>query len=181
MGKRSSWVFNYYRSDAHVLKEGETDYDLLADQMGLDCSVLTDPSKQHECESVIHNTLAANKYGTASSLGGRSRLRSYSEGRFSGAHTQFYGTEFRWNLTEEVTPFDIGFMKDIRTGVQAALFYERGSVAELIGDLGQNERYSMGCGVRMVTASGLVYRLDGATGDEGFEMTIIINYPWEIF
>lgn len=181
LGKRSSWVFNYYRSDANVLKRGETDYDTLASQMGLDCTALTDLSQKQECESVINNTIAANKYGTATSLGGRSRLRSYPEGRFSGAHTQFYGTEFRWNITEETTPFDIGFMKDVRTGIQVAFFYERGSVAERIGELNQNERYSYGTGVRMVTASGLVYRLDGATGDEGFEMTVIINYPWEIF
>lgn len=181
VGKRSTWVLNYYRSDANVLKEGETDYDTLAENMGLDCSALTDPGERRDCESVINNSLIANKYGSATSLGGRSRLRSYPEGRFSGAHTQFYGTEFRWNLTEEMTPFDIGFMKDIRTGIQVAFFYERGSVAEKIGELNQNERYSYGTGVRMVTASGLVYRLDGATGDEGFEMTVIINYPWEIF
>ncbi len=181
VGKRSTWVFNYYRSDAIVLKEGETDYDRLADQLGLNCTTLSDPSERSDCESVINNSQIANKYGSATSLGGRSRLRSYSEGRFSGAHTQFYGSEFRWNLTEEVTPFDIGFMKDIRTGIQVAFFYERGSVAEKISDLGKHERFSYGTGVRMVTASGLVYRLDGATGDEGFEMTMIINYPWEIF
>ncbi len=181
LGKQSSWVFNYYRSDAIVLEEGETDYDRLADQMGLDCTLLSDPSERSDCESVIATTQVANKYGSATSLGGRSRLRAYPEGRFAGAHTQFYGTEFRWNLTEEVTPFDIGFMKDIRTGVQVAFFYERGSVAERISDLGKEERYSTGMGVRVVTASGLVYRLDGATGDEGFEMTVIVNYPWEIF
>lgn len=181
LGERSTWVFNYYRSDAIVLDQGETDYDALADQMGLDCTLVPNPAERRDCESVINNTLAANKYGTAVSLGGRSRLRSYTEGRFSGAHTQFYGSEFRWNLTDELTPFDIGFMKDIRTGVQVAFFYERGSVAETVDNLGKNERYSYGTGVRMVTASGLVYRLDGATGDEGFEVTVIINYPWEIF
>jgi hypothetical protein len=180
-GKKSTLAFNYYRSDAHVITQGETDYDTLSQQMGLDCSLLADANERRDCESVVTTTQAANRYGTAASLGGYSRLRSYTQGRFSGAHTQFYGAEFRWNLTEERTPFDIWFMKDIRTGIQAAFFYEGGSVAEKVADLGKAEAHSYGAGLRMVTASGLIYRLDGATGEEGFEMTMMINYPWEVF
>ena len=181
IGDRSSWAFNYFRSDAHVLQEGETDYDLLSQDMGLDCTLISDPVQKSKCESVIYNTIAANKYGTATSLGGRSRLRSYPEGRFKGAHTQFYGTEFRWYMTEERSPFDLWFIQDIRTGMQTAFFYEKGSVSETSSDLGKNERDSYGVGLRVINASGLVYRIDFADGDEGYETTIIINYPWELF
>lgn len=181
VGQRSTWVFNYFRSDANVITQGETDFATLSQESGLDCSQIADAAERQRCEDVINNAILANKNGTAGSLGGRSRLRAYTEGRFSGAHTRFIGTEFRWNLTEEMTPFDIWFMKDIRTGIQTAFFYEEGSVAERTGDLGQKTRHSYGAGFRAVMASGLVYRLDMADGEEGPEMTIIINYPWEIF
>jgi len=72
-------------------------------------------------------------------------------------------------------------MKDIRTNIQTAFFYEKGSVAEKTADLGKIERSSYGAGIRMITASGLVYRFDVADGDEDFEVTVIINYPWELF
>jgi len=180
-GRRSSWAFNYFRSDAHVIHQGIVDYNQVSQNMGLDCTTIADPVQKSKCENVINNTITANRYGTATSLGGRGRLRSYPEGRFKGAHTQFYGTEFRWNMTKERSPFDIWFMKDIRTGIQSAFFYERGSVAELTSDLWKNEHESYGFGIRMITASGLVYRLDLAHGDEGYETTMIINYPWEIF
>lgn len=181
LGKRSTWAFNYFRSDAHVIHEGTTDYDTVASDMGPDCTLIADLTQRNRCESVINNTVSANKYGTATSLGGRGRLRSYPEGRFKGAHVEFYGTELRWNLTGERKPFDIWFMKDIRTALQTAFFYERGSVADKLSELGSNERESYGVGVRMITASGLVYRLDLAQGNEGFETTMFINYPWEIF
>lgn len=181
IGRQSTWAFNYYRSDANVIKQGETDYTALSDTMGLDCSSLSDLEEIRQCESVINNAIAANRYGTATSLGGRGRLRSYPEGRFSGAHTQFYGTEFRWNITDESSPFDIWLMKDIRTSVQSAFFYERGSVSDSASELWKNESESYGVGVRVITASGLVYRLDVASGGEGEQVTLIINYPWEIF
>ncbi len=181
LGRSSTWVFNVFGSDAHVMRKGETDYDTLAADMGLDCAAITDPDEQQQCESYINNAIAANTYGTSTSLGGRSRLRSYIQGRFSGAHTSFVGTELRWNITDEATPFDLWFMKDIRTGIQSALFYETGSVSESMSKLWKSSRQSYGIGLRMITASGLVYRLDMANGDEGSEMTLIINYPWELF
>jgi len=181
MGLRSTWAFNYFRSDAHVIHKGTTDYATVASDMGLNCSLIPDLTQRNRCESVINNAIAANTHGTATSLGGRGRLRSYPEGRFKGAHTEFYGTEFRWNFTGERKPFDIWFMKDIRTALQTAFFYERGSVADSLSDLGSNEHESYGMGIRMITASGLVYRLDIANGNEGIESTMFINYPWEIF
>ncbi len=181
IGKRSSWAFNYFRSDSHILNQGETDFDTVSNNLGLDCSSLVDATQKQQCLDVVNNTILQNRYGSATSLGGRTRLRSYPEGRFIGAHTQFYGTEFRWNLTEESTPFDILFMKDIRSTIQTAFFYERGSVADSISNLGKNEKDSYGIGVRMVTGSGLVFRFDTAKGEEGYEITLILNYPWELF
>lgn len=182
IGKRNTWVFNHLRSDALVSQQGETDPAVIQQQKGIDCAdpSLT-PQQQQYCIEVVNNIVANNTYGTASSLGGLSRLRSYSQGRFSGAHTQFYGTEFRWNLTDESTPFDIFVMKDIRTAFQLAVFYEVGSTADLQQDVGKTWRDSYGVGLRMVTASGVVFRADIANGHDGIASGIFIGYPWEIF
>ncbi len=181
LGRHSTWAFNYFRSDAHVTRKGETDPALVEQHQGLNCSTITDPKQKADCDEVIANIIAANTYGTATGLGGTSRLRSYPNGRFNGAHTVAYGTEVRWTLTEEAHPFDIFVAKDVRTGLQVAAFYELGSVADRREDLGDVYRASYGAGFRMVTASGLVFRGDVALGREGFETTIIVGYPWETF
>ncbi len=117
-------------------------------------------------------------YGTASSLGGDDRLRAYPMGRFKGAHMAYLATEFRWNFATSVVPFDFWIWKDIATGFQLAVFYEVGSVAEMKGDLWEESRSSTGAGLRMVSASGFVYRADIAFGDEAHQTTIMFNYPW---
>jgi len=181
LGRRSTWAFNYLRSDAVVTRQGETDPDKLRQLQGLNCN---DPALTAEerdfCNQVIDNMVANNKYGTATQLGGFSRLRSYSQGRYKGAHTLFYGTEIRWNLTDETTPFDIFVMKDIRTAIQVSLFYETGSTSDVRSEVGKITRDSYGLGLRMVTASGIVFRGDLAFGKEGFEPEIFIGYPWEL-
>jgi len=181
IGSRSTWAFNYFRSDAHVLKEGETDPAVIEQEQGLDCGSITDPVEQTRCLQFVDNTVSENRFGTASSLGGLSRLRSYSEGRFRGAHSEFLGTELRWNLTDEYKPFNIYIMKDIRTAVQIALFYEIGTVVDNPADLRSITRSSYGGGMRLVTASGVVYRVDLALGKEGFSPSIFFQYPWELF
>lgn len=181
IGERSTWVFNYFRSAANIIRKGGTDRTTIEQEQGLDCSSIADPKQKRFCQQVIDNTIAANTYGTASTLGGRSRLRSYPQDRYSGAHTVFYGTELRWNLTEEFTPFNIYIMKDIRTALQTAFFYEIGSVTDISSELGDIMKSSYGAGFRMVTASGIIFRADVATGNEGTETTIIIGYPWESF
>jgi hypothetical protein len=180
IGGRSTWAFNYFRSDAHVLKKGETDSAVIEQEQGLDCGSITDPKEQTRCLQFVENTVAENRYGTASSLGGLSRLRSFSEGRFRGAHAEFLGMELRWNLTDEYQPFDIYIMKDIRTAFQAALFYEIGTVADHPEDLRSITQFSYGAGFRLVTASGIVYRVDLATGRDGFAPSIFFQYPWEL-
>ena len=181
VGRRNTWAFNYLRSDAIVSRMGETDPARIQDQMGVNCG---DPAltlqQQQYCIDAVNLTIANNTYGTATSLGGFDRLRAYSQGRFRGAHTLFYGSEFRWNLTDEARPFDLFVMKDIRTSLQLAAFYEMGSTADLRAELGDTWRESYGVGFRMVTASGVVFRGDVADGHDGIATAIFIGYPWEL-
>jgi hypothetical protein len=181
MATRNTLAFNFLRSDAVVTSMGETDPAAIQAQQGINCSdpALT-PEQQQFCLDSVNLTIANNTYGTATSLGGFNRLRSYSQGRFRGAHTLFYGTEFRWNLTDEAKPFDIFIMKDIRTSLQVAVFYERGSTADISADVGKTWRSSYGVGARMITASGVVFRADLANGNDGTSTAIFIGYPWEI-
>ncbi|HEX9114132.1 MAG TPA: hypothetical protein VF888_07280 [Nitrospirota bacterium] len=180
LGRRSTWAFNFLRSDAVVKRQGETDPAKLQQDQGLDCNTITDPEQRKFCNEVIGNQIANNKFGTATQLGGFSRLRAYPQGRYKGAHTEFYGTEVRWNLTDERTPFNIFVMKDIRTSVQVSAFYEIGSTADMRSDVGDIWRDAYGFGVRVVTASGVVFRGDLGFGREGFSPAIFIGYPWEI-
>ena len=179
---RNTLALNVLRSDAFVLRQGETDRNALQTQLGLNCAdPVLDATGQKFCNEVIDTSIANNTYGTATSLGGFSRLRAYPQGRFQGAHSLFLGAEFRWNITEERRPFDIWVMRDVRTTFQVAFFYETGVTSDSRGELTRgNMRSSYGTGVRMVFASGLVLRGDVATGSEGFNTAIFIGYPWEI-
>jgi len=180
-GKRNTWAFNYLRSDAVVFSKGETDPLKIQTEQGINCmDPLLTPQQQQYCNDEVNIMVANNTYGTATSLGGFSRLRSYSQGRYRGAHTQFYGTEFRRNLTDESTPFDIFFVRDIRTSLQVAAFYEIGSTADQFTNVGKTWRESYGLGFRMVMASGAVFRADIANGRDGFAPAIFFGYPWEI-
>lgn len=174
--RNSTWVFNYFQSDAVVVKEGETD----REQVGNEFSCTSgDTVCETEKENTKDQIVAQNKYGSASSLGGNSRLRSFVSTRYRGAHTRFYGTEFRWNLTDENARFNIWFMEDLRTSVQLAFFHEVGSIADKTEDLFKESRHSTGIGVRTVMGSGLVYRLDYSTGEEGAQTVLFFGYPWD--
>ena len=182
-GRRNTLAFNLLRSDAFVTRQGETDGVALQQQLGLNCTdpILT-PTQQQFCADVIATSIAHNRFGTATSLGGFSRLRSYPQGRYNGAHTLFFGAEYRWNLTDERTPFDIFIMKDVRTSIQLALFYETGVTSDTRSELYKrsNMRDSYGAGLRIVTASGVVLRADLAHGKEGISTAIFIGYPWDL-
>ena len=180
--KRDTLALNLLRSDAFVTRQGETDRAALQQQLGFNCAGVADPTQQQLCNEVIDTTIANNRVGTATSLGGFDRLRSYPQGRFKGAHTLFLGAEYRWNLTDERTPFDIFVMKSVRTSIQLAFFYETGVTSDTRSDLYRrnNMRDSYGTGLRIVTASGVVLRADLARGKEGFSSAIFIGYPWEL-
>lgn len=179
MGKRSTWALNYLQSDAIMRKKGETDRAVLENELGINCSAISDSADRESCDEYIDNVIAANRYGNASNLGGFNRLRAYPEGRYHGAHTRFLGTEFRWNLTEEFTPFNLYLIKDVRTTFQVAFFLEIGTIADRHKDLWDETRLAAGAGARVITASGVVFRGDIAFGEEGVAPSLWFDYPWE--
>jgi hypothetical protein len=175
----STWVFNYFQSDAHVTRQGERDRDQVAEDLGLLPCLATDNKCTEAREEMIDQSVAENKYGSAANLGGNSRLRSFISMRYRGAHTRFWGTEFRWNLTDESTLFNIWLMEDLRTSFQIAFFHEMATIADQTEDLYDETRSSTGIGVRAIMGSGLVYRLEYAVGEEGGQITLFFGYPWD--
>jgi outer membrane protein assembly factor BamA len=172
-------VFNFFRSDAHLRSQGETNpAAIIAEWGGSSCAPSDTACISAETQR-LNNTISANRYGTATSLGGTDRLRSYADGRFSGAHMEFVGIELRSNFVQDAEPFDYLIWKDVRTSVQLAVFAELGTVAETRDDLWKETHSSVGIGARLVTASGSVYRADWATGDEGSEFSVFFFYPWK--
>jgi len=180
VGSRHTLALNYFQADTRVNRQGQTDPSQVEADLGLDCSSGS-PEDQAACLSIVNNRVAENTYGSVGSLGGLSRLRSFPEDRFKGSHARFVGAEFRWNLVEETKPFNYFFAKDIRTVIQLAAFYERGAISDNKDELWNTMRESYGVGARLVTKSGLIFRADIATGNEGEEVSIIFGYPWEIF
>jgi len=169
-------VVNYYQSDAHVEERGNINPADIQAELNLQCG--TDPVCLEVEAQLIQSTINANTNGTATSLGGLSRLRAFPQGRFQGGRMAFFGVEYRWNMVDENTPFNYLFWKDVRTGKQIAFFAEAGSVAETSSTLWDEYRDSVGVGFRLVTASGSVYRADIAYGDEGSELSVFFFYPW---
>ena len=175
--ENNTWAFHYFRSDARVRQEGNTDLESLKTTQGFyacggyaACEAATLKSAQ--------NRLNANKNGSSKSLGGADRLRSYPLSRYQAAHTLFYGTELRWNFSTENTKLDYWLLQDVQQALQAVFFWEQGSVAEEVGEIGETIRSSYGTGIRLVTKSGSVYKFEVASGDEGAEMILFFEYPW---
>lgn len=171
-------VLNYYQSNAHVKRQGVTDPTSIRNELNSNCAP-TDTQCLTTEQELVDNFISARTNGTSTSLGGDLRLRSFPQMRYQGAHTAFIGAEYRWNISQEVKPFDYFIWKDVRTGLQVAFFAELGTVSETSSKLWDETRYSVGTGFRLVAASGAVYRADVATGDEGVELIIIFDYPWE--
>ena len=177
-------VLNLYHSRAIVSREGESDFSTLQQTSGLNCGQYP-PSSQHDsCITTeskhIDRLIANNRYGTASSLGGTQRLRSFDNYRFYAAQALSYGMEYRWNLTDEYTPFDVFFAKGVRTGIQVAAFWERGMVADHYNELFDDGRSSYGVGFRLIL-SGVIIRFDYADGDEGRQSQLFVTYPWSVY
>ncbi len=177
LGSLGTWGFHQQTSDAVVSSQGQTDPTAIAQEFGITCAP-TDQVCQATLASLVNIAVAERTYGTAQSLGGQYLMRAYPQGRFQGAHALYRSSELRFFLSHEVTPFDFWIWKDVSTGIQLALFWEQGAATDLKGDLSKGMRESKGAGLRMVSASGFVYRFDVATGDEGSASTVIFNYPW---
>ena len=175
--EKSTLVLNLTFSDANVRKEGETDLEVLKQQSNYySC---TSESCRETTLGNAKNTMNINKHGTSLYLGGPDRLRSYPQQRFQGAHTVYFATEFRWNFSAaDGDEIDLFFMKDLVDEMQVAFFFEQGSVSETKSELGDTVKYSFGSGFRLLSGSGNLYRADFATGDEGPQVTVIIQYPW---
>jgi outer membrane protein assembly factor BamA len=182
--KWDTLVFNLFYSRARVTREGLTDYATLQQRYGLNCNQYPAGPERDSCQSAEASLLAGqlenNRYGTATSLGGTQRLRSYDNGRFYAGQALFYGVEYRWNLTDERTPFNIYLAKGIRTGIQLAAFWERGMVANEYNQLFKNPHESYGVGLRVIL-SGVIIRFDLAKGSEGTQSQLFITYPWSMF
>ncbi len=180
VGKQDTLALNYFQADTHVNSTGQTDAAIVESELGLDCSSGS-VENQLNCQRFVNDTVAQNTFGSVGALGGLSRLRSYPEGRFNGSHARFIGIEYRWNIIEKTRPFDFFIAKDVRTAIQLSAFYERGAISDNRDELWRSMRDSYGIGARLVTKSGLIFRADIASGDEGEEVSVIIGYPWEVF
>ena len=174
-GDRFVWAFHAMTSDAEVTKTGVTGPDNIANELGLSC--VYDTCTQNE-KNLIERIIVERERGTATTLGGFNLLRSYPLDRFQGAHVGYLSTEFRFNFSDKVTPFDFWIWKDISTSIQWVMFYDLGTVAETQQDLWKDSANSIGTGIRMIAGSGYVYRADWATGKEGSNVTVVFAYPW---
>jgi len=176
--EKSTIVIDLQFSDAYVSKKGETNMDILRYKNGYGlCN--SNAACEENAENLANTELAVNSNGTSLSLGGSDRLRSFPEGRFQGAHTVYYAAEFRWNFSSsEGKKLDLFFIEDLVEELQLAFFFEQGSVSEKKSDLGKTVKYSLGSGFRFLSGSGNVYRADFATGNEGPNFSVIIQYPW---
>jgi outer membrane protein assembly factor BamA len=184
MRRWDTLAFNLFYSNTIITREGETDFATLQQSHGLNCSQYPPGADYDACvqteSKLLNGMISDNRYGTASSLGGTQRLRSFDNGRFYAADALFYGVEYRWNLTDERTPFNIYVAKGIRTGIQLAAFWEQGTVADHSADLFDNIRNSYGVGFRMIL-SGVIIRFDYSGGEEGPQSQLFITYPWSMF
>ena len=174
-------VFNAFRSSATVTREGIIDEAEMRQKKGLGCvqgMPLYELCYAAETQK-IKDQLAANRFGTAASLGGPNRLRAYDIGRFRAANSAYLGVEYRYNFSAEANPVNLYFLGGIKTLFQFAFFAEQGSVHDDASKLFEVSKPSYGAGFRAII-SGLIYRFDIATGDEGTNFSLFIDYPMEL-
>ena len=179
--EKSTIVFDLQISDAYVTKKGETNIEVLKNDSGYFwCMNEPDPTAcEANAKNLANTKLAVNSNGTSLPLGGGDRLRSFPEGRFQGAHTIYYAAEFRWNYSSSGgEQLDLFFIQDLVEELQVAFFFEQGSVSEKKSELGKTIKTSLGSGFRFLSGSGNLYRADFATGNEGPNFSVIIQYPW---
>lgn len=183
MGEQSTWAFNYFKSDAHIKREGITDIDQLRNTIGLSCASIpaSSTTEKERCLAIENKRISKRKdfnvYGRSTPLGGSQRLRSFDNGRFTAGHARYIGSEFRWNFSDEQEPFNLFFMKGVRTGLQLAAFGGLGAIADNTSDLSY-DLHSYGVGARVIFKGGTVFRADWANGNEGSRTILFVDYPW---
>ena len=78
---KSTIALNWFRAGATVREEGNTDLEALKTKELAECVANCDAAT---IQSRAENQQALNRYGSAGSLGGPTRLRSFAQGRYSG-------------------------------------------------------------------------------------------------
>ncbi|MDH5559639.1 MAG: hypothetical protein OEY59_02135 [Deltaproteobacteria bacterium] len=177
---RDVLTLNLFSSTARVTRAGITDKNELKKLLGLNCIAATNPDACAKTESqIIENRLLTNQYGTSTYLGGPNRLRAYDMFRFTGSRTSFIGAEYRLNFSSVVAPVNWYLLGGLKTIMQLAFFAEAGTATDNPGDQYKNFKPSAGVGLRAII-SGLVYRFDLSSGDEGLTTTLFLDYPMDI-
>ena len=170
-------LINAFQSRSYISEQGLTDENAFRNKFGLGCDLEKEAAACRVAEERrTKYWLERNRFGKASALGGINRMRAYSLGRFYAGNSSNYSFEYRLNFSEEQTPINWIIMGGMRTVLQAAFFYEVGSVSDDLSELHSNMRTSFGVGIRAII-SGLIYRFDLAIGDDGIAPTLFINYP----
>ena len=170
-------LINAFQSRSYISEQGLTDENAFRNKFGLGCDLEKEVAACRVAEERrTKYWLERNRFGKASALGGINRMRAYSLGRFYAGNSSNYSLEYRLNFSEKQTPINWIIMGGMRTVLQAAFFYEVGSVSDDVSELHNNMRTSFGVGFRTII-SGLIYRFDLAKGDDGIAPTLFINYP----
>ncbi len=107
------------------------------------------------------------------SVGGRTTLRGYPEGRFVGKNGIVAGIEERWNVVS-------GKLKDYDMILQVAGFGEMGQVFGGHDQISfEAMKFSTGGSVRLVIpASDIVVSLDAGVSKEGEQTFLTLDYPF---
>ena len=95
-------------------------------------------------------------------LGGSSSLRGYLDYRFRDRDLLLVDAEYRWPIARRI---------------DAAVFYDAGTVAPGAGDLTRHLTADYGLGVRLHSATHLLARLDVARGREGTRALLSFSAP----
>ena len=173
-------VFNFFRSDATVTRQGLVDETIWRQLKSLGCQNSIEYAACVATENkIINEQIAANTNGTATSLGGANRLQAYDQGRFSAGHAAYRAVEYRLNFSTAETPINWYLLGGLKTIFQLAFFAEQGTVNDNSNELDSNFKSSFGIGLRTII-SGIVYRFDLAVGDEGVKPTIFFFYPMDL-
>ena len=90
-------------------------------------------------------------------LGSGTTLRAYTTGRFRDRHSLLTSAEFRWIPN--------------RVGLDMAIFYDAGKVADRLEDLDFNDlATNWGIGARFHGPSTTILRIEGAKSSEGWNL-----------
>jgi outer membrane protein assembly factor BamA len=99
------------------------------------------------------------------SLGGSNSLRGYQDYRFRDRDLLMLNAEYRWPIVRRI---------------DAAVFYDTGTVGPRAGDLSRDRHADYGVGMRLHTATHLLARVDVARGHEGMRTLFTFSMPLSV-